>query len=110
VVADAPTNPTNQHQQGLRFYDDFKKRIPRAEIAQVVAIIRQATLDALQVRVRCCCGCDVLRAGMTCGTTVRRPAAVSAQATHQTGLSDVHVHVLLPRPPLCLLPCCHARS
>lgn len=36
-------------QMGLRYYDDFQHRIPRAEVTEAVAIIRVTVLDVLQV-------------------------------------------------------------
>lgn len=36
-------------QMGLRYYDDFMQRIPRDEVAEAVGIIKEATVQALQV-------------------------------------------------------------
>lgn len=36
-------------QMGLKYYEDFECRIPRDEVAEAVDIIRDTTLDVLQV-------------------------------------------------------------
>jgi hypothetical protein len=36
-------------QMGLKYYDDFEARIPRDEVTEAVSIIRDTTLDVLQV-------------------------------------------------------------
>ena len=35
-------------QIGLKYYDDFLKRMPRAEVAEAVSIIQEAVLSVLQ--------------------------------------------------------------
>lgn len=37
-------------QVGLRYYDDFMRRMPRAEVAEVEALVYEAVADTLQVR------------------------------------------------------------
>ncbi|GLC35860.1 hypothetical protein PLESTF_001233200 [Pleodorina starrii] len=39
---------TVQQRLGLRHFDDFQLRIPRAEVDEVVAVVRQTTIDALR--------------------------------------------------------------
>jgi hypothetical protein len=39
-------------QVGLRYYDDFMQRMPRAEVAEVERLVYEAVADTLQVGTR----------------------------------------------------------
>lgn len=48
-VRNKATGLTAIQQMGLKYYEDFEARIPRDEVAEAVDIIRDTTLDVLQV-------------------------------------------------------------
>lgn len=60
-VRQKATGLTAMQQMGLRYYEDFTQRLPRAEVAEAVAIIRAAALDVLQVGVAAQCSDRVCR-------------------------------------------------
>ncbi|GIL64849.1 hypothetical protein Vafri_18696, partial [Volvox africanus] len=42
------TDLTAQQRLGIRHFDDFQRRIPRAEVHQVATVVRQVTIESLQ--------------------------------------------------------------